>query len=130
MYRGKDLNPYTGEEDRGSGILMDNWLKKPAASTQSAARTHSFLSFPVLPHSVLYYHVMPYLSCSVLYCLAVSYHTLSPPVLSCPVLSCPVMLNPANNLNIWLLFFNLHDQLPPSIKSLMTPINDTLFYPY
>lgn len=40
----KDLNPHTGEMDRGSNILMDNWLKKSAAPIRPAARTYLHLS--------------------------------------------------------------------------------------
>lgn len=39
----KDLNPHTGEMDRGSNILMDNWLKKSAVPVRPAARTYLHL---------------------------------------------------------------------------------------
>ena len=51
-YKIKDLNPRTGEMDRGSNIIMDNWLKKSAVPVRPAARTYlhlpSFLSCPIL----------------------------------------------------------------------------------
>ena len=47
VYKAKDLNPHTGEQDRGSNTLMENWLKKPKGPTQLAIRSFSILLYPI-----------------------------------------------------------------------------------
>ena len=57
-YKIHDLNPHTGEMDRGSNTLMDSWLKKSAVPTRPAARTYFHL-LSSLSYLILFKFILP-----------------------------------------------------------------------